>query len=436
MRQSCCIKIADFPMKCEEMRDSSLRDTPYVIIRDGRITHISASAAKAGVDFKMSGDLVKTVYPSVRVLPYDSELYSSIHTDFLDVYADCSPAVEPVKEGEVFIDLTGVRDEAAEIKGLVDKVRTRSRVPGIYMAICSSTSKLVSRIGANLVAIYAGAAGFQKRFGRHIRDASDDFVFVKVKDELKADFIKGLPVQYLWSADRADIDKLYRLGVKRIYDIRRIPISVLATQIGDSAYRIYELSYGIDSTPVYPCYPEMELCERRVFGRGISEIECLISVLDDMLEALIKRLADTNMTTSGLILEVHWIDSGKREMTSLTKKLKHHTASQSYIRNALRQAVSEIVAGNGFAGSTHLSSDTDSPREWEIEEICIRFKGIKSPDLAKVDLFDDLERRERKQRLQKAMLSIERRFGVDKIELAGKLACSRHDQLRAVLDMF
>ncbi|MGB4669775.1 MAG: hypothetical protein WBI38_06455, partial [Bacillota bacterium] len=246
MRQSCCIKIADFPMKCEEMRDSSLRDTPYVIIRDGRITHISASAAKAGVDFKMSGDLVKTVYPSVRVLPYDSELYSSIHTDFLDVYADCSPAVEPVKEGEVFIDLTGVRDEAAEIKGLVDKVRTRSRVPGIYMAICSSTSKLVSRIGANLVAIYAGAAGFQKRFGRHIRDASDDFVFVKVKDELKADFIKGLPVQYLWSADRADIDKLYRLGVKRIYDIRRIPISVLATQIGDSAYRIYELSYGID----------------------------------------------------------------------------------------------------------------------------------------------------------------------------------------------
>ena len=51
-------------------------------------------------------------------------------------------------------------------------------------------------------------------------------------------------------------------------------------------------------------------------------------------------------------------------------------------------------------------------------------------------MFDDLERRERKQRLQKAMLSIERRFGVDKIELAGKLACSRHDQLRAVLDMF
>ena len=136
MRRSCCIKMADFPMKCEEMRFESPR---YSICHHSRRPHYHISAsAKAGVDFKMSGDLVKTVYPSIRVLPYDSELYSSIHTDFLDVYADCSPAVEPVKEGEVFIDLTGVRD---------DPPRSRAHRQGAHeissawhlMAICSST---------------------------------------------------------------------------------------------------------------------------------------------------------------------------------------------------------------------------------------------------------------------------------------------------------
>lgn len=436
MRRSCCIKISDFPMKCEEMREPSLQGVPYIITRDSCIVHISALASRVGVDLKMSVDLVKTVYPDVCILPYDSELYSSIHTDFLDIYADYSYAVEPVREGEAFIDLTGVRDEIAEIRSLVDKVRMRSQIPDIYMAICSCPSKLVSRIGANLVAVYAGPERFQERFGRYIRDADADFVFVKIEDESKADFIKRLPIHYLWCANREDIGKLHRLGVKRISDIRCIPINVLVRQIGDSAYRIYELSYGIDSTPVHPCYPEMEMCERKVFEGCISGVEGLTSVLDDMLETLIKRLTDMNMTTSGLALEVYRVDSGRREMISFDKKLKHYTTSRRYIRNVLRQAMSEIITGNISANSTQSLDYTDSPGSWEIEEICIRFKGIRSPDLDKVDLFDDLERREREQRLQKAMLSIEGRFGTDKIELAGTLACSRHDQLRAVLDMF
>mgnify|MGYP000904859929 CR=1 FL=1 len=430
MRQVCCVKINDFPLKCEEMRNPSLRDIPYVITRDCSIAHISPLAAKAGVDFKMSINLVKSVYPSVRILPYDSEFYASVYKNFLDAYVDCSPAIEPVRDGEAFIDLTGIRDEVAEIRRVVDRVRIRSRVPSIYMTICSSTSKLISRIGANLALVFDNRDSFRNRFGRYIRDAGADYVFLKIGDESKADFIKGFPIQCIWSADKKDIDKLYQLGIKRIGDIRCVPVSVLAAQIGDSAYKIYELSYGIDPTPVYPCYPEMELREKKAFESGISSMDVLIAAVEDMLRILIKRLTDMNMTASSLTLEVCKVDRGQREMVSYDKKFKQNTSSQRYIGNVLRQIIHEITRDN------HPGDCSCSSGFCAIEEICIRLKDIKALDPGKIDLFDDLERKERERRLEKAMHAIESRFGADKIEFAGSLAGSRHDQLRAILDVF
>lgn len=427
VRQSCCIKISDFPMRCEELRDPSLHDVPYMITRDRRIAHISPLAVAMGVSSRMSVSLVKAVYPSVRILPYDSDLYFSIHRDFLDAYADSSPFVEPLGDGEVFIDLTGVRDEVVEVRQMVDRVRVRSRLSGVFMTLCSSTSKMVSRIGANLaasVSLESRRRQFDRYFGRYVRDSGADFVFLKIGDESKADFIKMLPVQYLWLADRDDLDKLYQLGVKRIGDIGRVPIDVLASRIGDSAYRIHELSYGIDSTPVYPCYPEMELREVRTFESGVAGTEGLIAVIDDILESLIKRLTDMSMTTSSLGLGISV--AGMDEVTSYDKKLKHPTASQRYIGSVLRQMVSKVAADicsgtSGFAA---------------IEEIAVRFKGIQIADTCKIDLFDDMGRKEREQQLEKVMLSIEGRFGSDRIELAGELVTSRRDQLRAILDPF
>lgn len=71
-----------------------------------------------------------------------------------------------------------------------------------------------------------------------------------------------------------------------------------------------------------------------------------------------------------------------------------------------------------------------------IAGIAVMFRGIQAADTCKVDLFDDVGRKEREQQLEKVMLSVEGRFGSDKVELAGELVTSRRDQLRAILDPF
>jgi hypothetical protein len=71
-----------------------------------------------------------------------------------------------------------------------------------------------------------------------------------------------------------------------------------------------------------------------------------------------------------------------------------------------------------------------------ISEICIRFKGIQPMDAGKVNLFDDVRKEEREQLLERTMFNIEGRFGANTIELAGALAGSRRDKLRAALDVF
>ena len=84
-------------MRCEELRNGELCNLPYIIARDHSIAYISKLAAKTGVDFRMSVNLVKAIYPGVRILPYDRDLYCAVHRLFLDIYADCSPFVEPVR---------------------------------------------------------------------------------------------------------------------------------------------------------------------------------------------------------------------------------------------------------------------------------------------------------------------------------------------------
>ena len=182
MRQSCCIKIRDFPMRCEELRDLELCDLPYIITRDNSIAYRSTLAAKTGVDLRMSVNLVKTIYPGVRILPYDSDLYCTMHRVFLDIYADCSPFVEPMREGEAFIDLTGVQDDSAEVRRVIDRVRAESPVSGVYVVFCSSTSKLISRIGANIAAAASESSRHPRGLVKHVRDSDADFVFLVIKD--------------------------------------------------------------------------------------------------------------------------------------------------------------------------------------------------------------------------------------------------------------
>lgn len=480
LRQSCCIKISDFPMRCEELRDRELCDLPYIITRDNSIAYISTLAARTGVDFRMSVNLVKAIYPGVRILPYDGDLYCTMHRVFLDIYADCSPFVEPMREGEAFIDLTGVQDDAAEVRRIIDRVRTESPVSGIYMAFCSSTSKLISRIGANIAAASSDSWRHRKGLAKHVRDSDADFVFLVIKDESKADFIERLPIQYLWSANAEDVSKLYQLGINRIGDIRKIPVSVLAGQIGDSAYRVLEMSYGIDGTPVYPCYPEVELWEKRTFEGGADNLESLTLAMDDILQVLVKRLTDMDMTTSSLSLQVFL--SGKEEgrVISHDKKLKRPTASLRYVESALNRMIQLIVrdlctGDSGSAGGPHSAGDSRSAGDphpaggsrsaegsrpagsshsarSEVSEhndanvrptdsrvisgICVRFKDIQRADAGKVNLFDDVGKEEREQLLERTMFSIEGRFGANTIELAGALASSRRDKLRAALDVF
>ena len=67
------------------------------------------------------------------------------------------------------------------------------------------------------------------------------------------EFLRPLPVQRLWGVGPVTLDKLHRIGVRRVADLVVVDDAVLASALGHSQARhLLALARGLDDRPVEP----------------------------------------------------------------------------------------------------------------------------------------------------------------------------------------
>ncbi|NQV41313.1 MAG: hypothetical protein HQ506_03080 [Candidatus Marinimicrobia bacterium] len=289
------IEVPSFPATVEQAVHSSYRDRPVVVASGsgGRAIVLSSSkeARQEGIHRGMLlGQALKLEH---RLIVVDSnpELYQRAMNAITGQVSHYSPYVEPIRYGQVAIDMTGttrllgrIKDSAYRIhKDIRDSFRLTSSI-GI------SVNKLVSSVAARYIRQYAELFDVLPGNERTFLDPLD---------------LKMLP-GIGHSTDRILLEEL---NLTSIGMLAAVPINKLILVIGKNALTLHQKALGIDLSPVMPPEQRLEIKEEYTFSEDSNDDQLIMGVVYFLIESGCTRLRQKNKKVNSFRIFCRYSDS-------------------------------------------------------------------------------------------------------------------------------
>src|SRR5947207_7901741 len=213
-----------------EQRDNpDLRGKPVIVAWQAKRSVVCAASYEArafGVRSAMPAVQAERLCPGAVFVPPDFTRYRAVSHDVREIFKRHADLIEPLSLDEAYLDVT----------------ENKTGLP--TATIVARTIREQIRQEMNLTAS-AGVA--PNKFLAKI--ASDwrkpDGLFVIQPDDLDA-FLFPLPVGRLPGVGKVTGEKLAKLGVHTVEDLRKLGLPALEQDFGRYGLRLYELARGID----------------------------------------------------------------------------------------------------------------------------------------------------------------------------------------------
>lgn len=250
-----------------EQRDNpQLRGKPVIVAWQARRSVVCAASYEArafGVRSAMPSVQAERLCPAAIFVPPDFTRYRAISHSVREIFKRHTDLIEPLSLDEAYLDVT----------------ENKTGLP--TATIVARTIREQIRQELNLTAS-AGVA--PNKFLAKI--ASDwrkpDGLFVIQPEEVDV-FLPPLPVGRLPGVGKVTGEKLAKLGVRTVGDLRSLELAVLEGQFGRYGLRLHELGRGIDNSEVVPDRPTQSISVEDTFERDVPLAET---------ESMIRRLAE------------------------------------------------------------------------------------------------------------------------------------------------
>jgi DNA polymerase-4 len=255
-----------FYASVEQRDDPKLRDKPVIVAWQGRRSVVCAASYEArrfGVHAAMPAVRAQRLCPDAAFVPPDFTRYRAISSLVREIFRRHTDLVEPLSLDEAYLDVT------------VNKTALESAT---HVAV---TIRKQIHEELNLTAS-AGVA--QNKFLAKI--ASDwrkpDGLFVIRPGDVDT-FLPPLPVGRLPGVGKVTGEKLGKVGIRTIGDLRSLDLPTLEDQFGRYGVRLYGLARGLDSTEVVPDRLTQSISAEDTFEQDLLLAE---------MEPMIRRLAE------------------------------------------------------------------------------------------------------------------------------------------------
>ena len=295
-------------MSVELRRRPELVGQPVVVGGTGRRGVVAAASYEArrfGVHSAMPSVVAKRRCAHAVFLPGNHALYSEVSGQVRAIFDRYTPLVEPLSLDEAFLDVTGsigLFGPAPEIAR-----RIRAEVADELHLTCSvgvAPNKFLAKLASVEAKPIASPGGVEPGPG----------VVVVGQDTVDA-FLGPLPVERLWGVGPATLDKLHRIGVRRVADLVTVDERVLATSLGGSQARhLSALARGIDDRPVEPEREAKSIGHEETFEIDKHEVAELRRELVRLADAVAQRLRRADVGARTLTLKLRF-DSGFQTIT-------------------------------------------------------------------------------------------------------------------------
>ena len=256
-----------------EQRDNpQLRGKPVVVAWRGHRSVVCAAsyeARKFGVRSAMPAVRAERLCPNAVFLPPDFPRYRAVSRHAREIFKRHTDLVEPLSLDEAYLDVsmnkTGLPTATQVARTIRDQIR-------LELNLTASAGVAPNKFLAKI------ASDWRK----------PDGLFVIQPEEVNS-FLLPLPVGRLPGVGKVTEEKLKRLAVQTVADLRRMDLPALEGRFGRYGARLYELARGTDTSEVVPNRPTQSISAEDTFERDVPLADT---------EPMIRRLAELTWAAS------------------------------------------------------------------------------------------------------------------------------------------
>jgi DNA polymerase IV len=255
-----------FYASVEQRDDPQLHGKPVVVAWKGNRSVVCAAsyeARKFGVRSAMPAVHAERLCPDAIFVAPDFTRYRAVSRSVREIFKRHTDLVEPLSLDEAYLDVTknktGLPTATLVARTIRDQIRQE-------LNLTASAGVAPNKFLAKL------ASDWRK----------PDGLFVIQPEEVDA-FLLPLQVGRLPGVGKVTGEKLAKLGVQIVADLRKVDLPSLEHQFGRYGLRLHELARGIDDSEVVPDRPTQSISAEDTFEHDVPLAET---------EPMIRRLGE------------------------------------------------------------------------------------------------------------------------------------------------
>jgi DNA polymerase IV len=278
-----------FYASVEQRDDPQLRGKPVVVAWRGNRSVVCAASYEArsfGVHSAMPAVRAQRLCPEAIFVAPDFVRYRAVSHSVREIFKRHTDLIEPLSLDEAYLDVTENKTGLPTATFVARTIREQIRQELHLTASAGiAPNKFLAKI----------ASDWRK----------PDGLFVILPDDIDT-FLPPLPVGRLPGVGKVLGEKLAKLGVQTVGDLRGLSLPSLEEQFGRFGLRLHGLARGVDPSEVVPDRPTQSMSVEDTFERDVPLVET---------ELMIRRLA-----------KKLWAASRKESRTARTVVLKLKTS--------------------------------------------------------------------------------------------------------------
>lgn len=266
---------ADCFFAAVEMRDNpAFNDVPLAIggpaSSRGVIATANYAAREYGVRSAMSSAKAVILCPHLTLIRGNMEKYRLASRQMHAIFQEYTLKIEPLSLDEAYLDVTDCTQCHGSATLIAEEIRQRIyQTVGITVSAGIAVNKFLAKV----------ASDWNKPNGQ--------FVVEPAKQEA---FIRSIPVKCIHGVGKVAQEKLSRLNVKTCFDLQKVDYLVLSQYFGSWAYRLQQLSNGIDNRPVQSCSERKSISVETTYATDLENLTECEAKLPSLLLELKRRI--------------------------------------------------------------------------------------------------------------------------------------------------
>lgn len=285
----------------EQQANPRLRGKPIGVTGGDRMTRTvigaaSVEAKEYGVKTGMTIPDALKLCPNIILVKGDCDKYFECTKRFLNILKDFSPFVEVFSIDEVFLEMSQSNKSSSNLIGGSDQIPDQAGNDIVEIAIdiknqirAKVGEWIKCSIGVSYNKVIAKLAGsLFKPNGLVV--ITDTEAAIKVLDQVGLDEICGIGPRIK--------KRLNNMGVFDFKDLRKVPLENLLASFKSYGKFLYDISRGINDSPVVPFYEKEEVKSvghRHTLYKDTSSPEEIKQTLLKLAELVARRLRAKNL---------------------------------------------------------------------------------------------------------------------------------------------